>query len=251
MSNTAVAARNLVWIVMASTAAAACGGGGGGGGAPPPSMAPSYNLAAGLANLAVSDVSAAMTVTGTLNGFNLTGSMQLTQTAAVPATFNAAAALMQTTTVTGTFMTQQDGPVPDVIYSFALYTSSANSTLGLDTNFNSALTHAIADPSFEFPSSVQLGDSGVVGMMRLYLDGMQTDGTLQVSYEVNSNPQNTASVIVEVIYAYSGSGYGGQVYQFDYILTASGTMTLQSLAITYPPVFGESTGDMYLLTVQP
>jgi hypothetical protein len=245
-----MAVRNLIWIVLASMAAAACGGGGGGG--PPPPTGPSYNLAAGLANLAVSDVSAAMTVTGTLNGFNLTGSMQLTQTAAAAATFNAAPALMQATTVTGTFVTQQDGPVPGVIYSFALYTSSANATLGLDTNFNSSLTHAIADPSFEFPSSVQVGDSGVLGVMRLYLDGMQTENTLQVSYTVNSNPQNTDSVIVEVSYAYLGDGgYGGQTYQFDYVLTAAGTMTLQSLSITYPPPPSGGTPDMYVLTIQP
>ncbi len=244
-----MAARNLIWIVLASMAAAACGGAGGGGPLPP--TGPSYNLAAGLANLAASDVSAAMTATGTLNGFNLTGSMQLTQTAAVAATFNAGPALMQTTTVTGTFVTQQDGPVPGVIYSFALYTSSANATLGLDTNFNSVLTDAIADPSFEFPPSVQIGDSGVLGMMSLYLDGMQTEDTLQVSYAVNGNPQNTDSVIVEIIYAYSGSLFGGQIYQFDYVLTTTGTMTLQSLSITYPPQPGATTGDMYVLTVQP
>ena len=246
MKNRWMAARIWIWIVLASMATAACGGAGGGG-SPPPS-GPSYNLAAGLANLAATDVDASMSISGTSNGFVMTGSAQLTQTAATAATFNAEPSLMQTTTISGTGITTETGNVP-LLYSFAQYTSSANTTLGLDTNFNSTLEHAVADSPFDFPSSVKVGDTAILGSMILYLDGAETEDTIQVSYAVTSDPQNTDSVIVEVIYQYFGSLNAGQLYQFNYVLTTAGGMSLQSLSITSPT--DTATVDMFMFTVQP
>ncbi|HUE11244.1 MAG TPA: hypothetical protein VMQ54_09920, partial [Steroidobacteraceae bacterium] len=153
-------------LVMASLGAASCGGGGGGGGAQSPS-GPSFDLAAGIASLSASKVNATMSLSGTSNGFNVTGSAQLTQSVATASTFSGASALMQTTTVSGTGI-QNDLNIP-LLYSFVHYDSSAYATLGLDTNFNSVLEYAVADSPIEFPSSVKAGDSAVLGTMTLYL----------------------------------------------------------------------------------
>jgi hypothetical protein len=233
-------------LVMASLGAASCGGGGGGGGAQSPS-GPSFDLAAGIASLSASKVNATMSLSGTSNGFNVTGSAQLTQSVATASTFSGASALMQTTTVSGTGI-QNDLNIP-LLYSFVHYDSSAYATLGLDTNFNSVLEYAVADSPIEFPSSVKAGDSAVLGTMTLYLDGERTEDTIQVSYVVIGDPENTDSVTVEVIDQYYGSLNAGQIYQFDYSLTATGSMSLQSLSITYPQTSGSSAG-MLLFTVQ-
>ncbi|HUE11367.1 MAG TPA: hypothetical protein VMQ54_10535, partial [Steroidobacteraceae bacterium] len=79
--------------------------------------------------------------------------------------------------------------------------------------------------------------------------GERTEDTIQVSYVVIGDPENTDSVTVEVIDQYYGSLNAGQIYQFDYSLTATGSMSLQSLSITYPQTSGSSAG-MLLFTVQ-
>lgn len=190
-----------------------------------------------------------MSISGTLDGFNMTGSAQLTQSVATTSTFTGGSALMQTTTVSGTGITTQ-GNFP-LLYSFTQYDSSAYATLGLDTNFNSVPEYVVASSPFEFPSSVRVGDSAVLGTMNVYLDSARTEfaGYLQVSYVVMADPANGDSVIVEVIDQYSGSGNGGQTYQFDYSLTATGSMSLQSLAIT-TPTDDTATLDMFQFTLQ-
>ncbi len=230
-------------MVFASLGAASCGGGGGGAASP---SGPSFNLAAGIASLSASKVNAIMSLSGTLNGFNLTGSAQLSQSVATASTFSGGSALMQTTTVSGTGITTE-GNFP-LLYSFVQYDSSAYATLGLDTNFNSVLQYAVADSPFEFPSSVKAGDTAVLGTMTLYVDGARTEDTIQVSYVVIGDPENTDSVIVEVIDHYYGSSNGGQIYQFDYSLTATGSMSLQSLSITAPT--DTATVDMFQFTVR-
>src|ERR1700691_1134120 len=186
-------------IVMASLGAESCGGDGGGGQALPPS-GPSFDLAAGFASLSASTVNAAMTVSGTTNGFKLTGSAQLTQSNATAATFSGGSALMQTMTVSGSGIS--NGQNFPLLYSFVQYDSSTYATLGLNTNFNSELLYAVADSPIEFPSSVSAGDTAVLGTMTIYLDGEMTESTIQVSYAVIGDPENSDSVIVEVIDQY-------------------------------------------------
>jgi hypothetical protein len=236
-------------IVLASLGAASCGGGGGGGEAPSPS-GPSFDLAAGIASLSASKVNAAMSVSGTVNGFNLTASAQLTQSVSTAATFGGGSALLQTTTVSGTG--SSNGLDFPILYSFVQYDASDYATLGLDTNFNSELLYAVADSPIEFPSSVRAGDTAVLGTMTIYLDGKRTESTIQVSYVVVGDPANSDSVIVEVIDQYYGadnSGNNGQIFQFDYSLTAMGSMSLQSLSISYPQS-ANTPAEMLLFTVQ-
>jgi hypothetical protein len=241
----------LSLMICAALGAASCGGGGGEGEAPPLN-GPSFDLAAGIASLWASPVNATMRVSGTYLSFNATGSAQLTQSVATAATFNGGPALMQTTTVSG--MVMSNGGDYPVLYSFAQYDSSAYATLGLDINISSALQYAVADSPIEFPSSVRPGDTAVLGTMTGYLDAAMTmaESTIQVSYVVIADPENTDSVIVEVIdkcFGFQGGGCTGQIFQFDYSLTATGSMSLQSLSISYPGN-ASTPADMLLFTVQ-
>jgi hypothetical protein len=243
----------LSLIICAALGAASCGGGGGEGeGGAPPLSGPSFDLAAGIASLSASNVNATMSVSGTLNGVDLTGSAQLTQSVATAATFSGGSALMQTMTVSAPVPTTTE-PFP-LLYSFVQYDSSAYATLGLDINISSVLQYAVADSPIEFPSSVRAGDTAVLGTMTIYQDAAMTmaEGTIQVSYLVIADPENTDSVIMEVIdkcFGNQGGGCNGQIFQFDYSLTATGSMSLQSLSITYPGATN-IPGDMVLFTVQ-
>jgi hypothetical protein len=240
----------LSLIICAALGAASCGGDGGGGeGEAPPLSGPSFDLAAGIASLSASTVNATMSVSGTYLSFNATGSAQLTQSVATAAMFGGGSALMQTTTVSGMV-----NGIP-LLYSFVQYDSSAYATLGLDIgNISSVLQYAVADSPIEFPSSVRAGDTAVLGTMKIYVDAAMTmaEGTIQVSYVVIADPENTDSVIVEVIdkcFGYQGGGCTGQVFQFDYSLTATGSMSLQSVSILYPTT-ANIPADMLLFTVQ-
>jgi hypothetical protein len=237
----------LSLIIFATLGAASCGGGGGERGAPPPS-GPSFDLAAGLANLAANEVNATMSVSGTANGFSVTGTAQLTQSAASAATFNGAPASAQTTAVSGTGM-NYDGAFP-LTYSFIQYVLSSYAILGLDTNFNGVLEYDFGQSVSPFPSSVMAGDTGVLGTMDLSLDSQRDDhaGTIEVSYSVVLDPNNADSVIVELFEEiYTISNNPDQVTQFNYTLTAAGSMSLQSLSITYPASKPE---DELFFTVQ-
>jgi len=236
-------------IVLASLGAASCGGGGGGAASP---SGPSFDLAAGFASLSASTVNATMSVSGTYLSSNATGSAQLTQSVATAAMIGGESALMQTTTVSGMVMSNA-GDFP-LLYSFVQYDSSAYATLGLDINISSVLQYAVADSPIEFPSSVRAGDTAVLGTMTGYVDAAMTIGesTIQVSYVVIADPENTDSVIVEVIdkcFGFQGGGCTGQIYQFDYSLTATGSMSLQSVSILYPTT-ANIPADMLLFTVQ-
>src|ERR1700722_608639 len=233
----------LAWLslaIFATLGAASCGGGGGESAVPPPT-GPSFDLAAGLANLAASEVSATMSVSGTSNGSSATGTAQLTQSAAIASTFNGVPASAQTTAVSGT-VTDANAPFPEN-YSFIQYDSSSYAILGLDTDFNTVLEYDFGESMAPFPSSVMAGDTGVLGTMDLSIESQRDDhaGTIQVSYAVIADPNDADSVIVELIEKIFSTTNGNpdpnspdQTTQFNYALTAAGSMSLQSLSITYP-----------------
>jgi len=211
---------------------ASCAGGGGGG--PPAPSGPSYDLAAGIASLSATPVDSAMDISGTSDGYDLTGTARLTQTVATATTFGGGAALLQTTTVSGTGVDALGSQI-SFLYSFAQYGSSAHAVLGVDTNYNSVLEYAVAKSPIEFPTSVRVGDAGFLGKMTLFFDGDRSTDIIEVSYAVIGDPNRSDAVIVEVIEQYDDNGADGQTNQFDYALTAAGTMFLQSLAVSYPP----------------
>jgi hypothetical protein len=170
----------LSLTLFATLGAASCGGGGGGSGSAAQSpTGRSFDLAAGLANLAASEVKATVSVSGTSNGSSPTGTAQLTQSAAIVSTFNGTPASAQTTALTGMY-TDVTGEF-SVSYSFVQYDSSSDAILGLDTDFNSVLED--------------------------------------------------------------------QTTQFNYALTAAGSMSLQSLSIAYPAT-ARSLEQTLVYTVQ-
>jgi hypothetical protein len=247
-----------VWLgltILATLGAASCGGGGGGSAAPSPT-GPSFDLAAGLANLAASEVTATLSVSGTSNGSSPTGTAQLTQSAAIASSFNGAPASAQTTALSGMY-TDVTGTFP-VSYSFVQYDSSSYAILGLDTDFNTVLEYDFGESMAPYPASVMAGDTGVLGTMDLSIESQRDDhaGTIQVSYAVIADPNNADSVIVELIEKIFSTTNGNpdpnnpdQTTQFNYALTAAGSMSLQSLSIAYPATT-RSSEQTLVYTVQ-
>jgi hypothetical protein len=95
------------------------------------------------------------------------------------------------------------------------------------------------------------GDTAVLGTINVYTDSTMSDfaGTIKVSYVVTADPENADSVIMELIEAYTDAlEQPGQISQFEYALTAAGSMSLQSLSIQYPVVNGSA--DLFVFTVQ-
>jgi hypothetical protein len=82
--------QSRIWmstVVLALLSLSACGGGGGGDGSSPMPGAASFDLAAGLANLSASTITANLTIKGTVNGFEISQSSgQFSQSAAVALT---------------------------------------------------------------------------------------------------------------------------------------------------------------------
>jgi hypothetical protein len=237
--------------VLALLSLPACGGGGGGNGSTMPG-AVTFDLAAGLANLSASTVTTNLTITGTVNGFDITQSSgQLSQSAAVAAAFNKAPAFAQAMTLSGTVTTSEITNLP-LSFSIVQYDSNTYALLGLDTNYNSVPEYIVAESPLPFPSSVEAGDSGVIGILEVYVDSALKDfaGAMNVSFTVQVNPNSTDSVVVEITEQYVDTrNQPGQVFQYDYLLTTAGGMSLLSLTITYPASPG-SPGDTLVLSAQ-
>jgi hypothetical protein len=156
-------------------------------------------LAAGLANLAASEVNATMTVSG-----SYAGSAQLTQSTAMASTFNGTSALAQTTAISGTGASGLQTVA--LSYSFEPYETSDYATLGSATDSNGVQEYLVPDSPIVFPATVKVGDSAALGSMSAYLDSAlkQLAAYIDVSYMVTADPGNNDAVIVEVIYQYYG-----------------------------------------------
>jgi hypothetical protein len=208
-------------------ACAGCGGSGSGGSAPPVPTAPaptSFNLAAARQSWDTSGLTAQFQVSGnTLDGASISGVLDYDESPAGAATVNGQPAVSQTITGTGTL-------------NGAPYSSSEvdySSPNGETLIWSSTNDFDVAQSPFVWPSTISIGDTGVLGTFSAYTDDTMVlpQGTKQVSYIVKANPADPNSVIFALIANWS---YVTGTYEEedDYVITASGAgSTISRLTI--------------------
>jgi hypothetical protein len=158
----------------------------GGGNSPSASMQPpsaNYDLQAGIAKMMTDGLSSNVALSGTViaNGVSttFTGSGTFTRPPALSATFNAIAAMSQTTTVAGSITAAgQSSPYSTSVTDY--YAASDGAFLGEV----SAAEYDVAQAPILFPMMILGGSAGTLGTLSRYTDSSMSVslGTAQVSY---------------------------------------------------------------------
>lgn len=216
---------NKLLLVLFSAALTACGGGGGGGGGGGTvSSTNTFNLQSGYVALASTGWSKTFTITGTCSG-----TIAITQGAATTATnFESAAALSGNSVVTTTF-SNCNPP-----------SSASTSTRYYDSNYIpkgysiQGGNYAVYASAPTLPTSVRVGDVGVIGTLNLYTNNTKSTsaGREDSSYVIEADTATTAIVNVISKY-YNAAGTLTLTEQDRYRMAADGSLTAISLDLQY------------------
>jgi hypothetical protein len=218
---------STILAAFLTSAMSACGGGGGSAMSPPTT---SFNLQAGFARLLTSGQTSSVTLSGSaiVNGSTIpfTGSGTLTLAPAVNATFNGAAALSQTETVSGTVSAAgQSAPYSTSVVD---YYATGNDAFVGETGSNE---YDVAQTPFTYPATVVGGSTGILGTVSDYTDSSMgvSQGTTQVSFLVTASVDPGSPVLLEItdkIYDPQNNLIETDVTSFT--LTASGVLSFVS-----------------------
>jgi hypothetical protein len=216
---------NKLLLVLISAALTACGGGGGGGGGGGTvSSTNTFNLQSGYVALASTGWNKTFTVTGTCSG-----SIAVTQGAATTATnFESAAALSGNSVVTTTFSNCNP---PSSASTETRYYDSNYIPKGYSVQGGNYAVYASAPT---LPTSVRVGDVGVIGTLNLYTNSTKSTsaGHQDESYVIEADTATTAIVNVISKY-YNAAGTLTSTEQDRYRMAADGSLTAISLDIQY------------------
>ncbi len=213
--------------VGALLALAGCGGGGGGSGTPAAST-DTYQLRTAYVNYLTDTRSAPFTVSGTVQGVNVTGSGSFTQGALTNTTFENQSALQKVSVVTGTLNANgQTGPL------------SSSSTTYVDSNYNplgsSGTDYEVVSGSVTIPTTAKVNDTGVWYSSTLYATSAKTirRGTASVSYVLEPDSASTALLkIIRVEKDTFGTTSSSSTISFR--MTPAGSLTRLSESTLIP-----------------
>ena len=211
---------NKLLFVLISAALTACGGGGGG----TVSSTNTFNLQSGYVALASTGWSKTFTITGTCSG-----TIAITQGAATTATnFESAAALSGNSVVTTTFSNCNP---PSSAATETRYYDSNYIPKGYSVQGGNYAVYASAPT---LPTSVRVGDVGVIGTLNLYTNNTKSTsaGRQDGSYVIEADTATTAIVNVISKY-YNAAGTLTSTEQDRYRMAADGSLTAISLDIQY------------------
>lgn len=174
-------------LIAAFTAMLAACGGGGAGSNQPPTSDTTYNLAAAMSSLVASGLTTSVdiSVQGVFNGTaqSVTGSGTYSLSPEVSAQFNGMSAEAQMQSIDGTLTVEgvsQSYSVSDT--SYYVSTPSGLALLGQ----MSSTEYDVAETPINYPLSVAVGSSGVLGTVLRYADSTESVplGTVEISYSV-------------------------------------------------------------------
>lgn len=197
----------------------ACGGGGGGSSSGSGVVA--STLAFPLRQININQLenssSAPFTVSGTYNGYSVTGSGNITDSRLMrDATFEGKSALKQTSTITGSITVNgQTAPL------------SSSDTTYVDPNYvllGNSGNYYIVYADYSIPTSVYVNDTGTLVTGKKYASSINKTllGTLTVTYVVEADTATTA--LVSIIFTDKDSyGTVTETQTNQYRITADGT----------------------------
>jgi hypothetical protein len=166
---------------------AGCGGGGGGGTSAVTTSSETFQLRAAYVNYLTDTRSATFTVSGTVEGINVTGNGTATQGALSNTTFEGQAALQKVSIITGTL--RADGQTVPL---------SASSTTYVDSNYNplgsSSTDYEVVTGSVNIPATAKVNDTGVWYSSTRYSSSAKTTrrGTASVSFVMEPDTASTS-----------------------------------------------------------
>lgn len=219
---------NSIKMIAALSMAAslvACGGGGGGSDNQSPS-ALTFNLESAYKTLVASGQTVNFKITASNS---CTGSATITSSpAGTSTTFEGQAALASTT-----------------VYNFS-YTNCTPSTISettvnyYSTNYLPLGTAAqggnylVVNGALNLPSSIKVGDAGVLGSMTRYTDSTKStvNGSTQLSYVVESDTASSAWVTIATK-GYNASNVLESTQLTKYKIDSASKLTAQSITIQY------------------
>jgi hypothetical protein len=206
-------------LIAISTLMALTACGGGGGSSTPATSTDSYQLRTAYVNYLRDTRSAPFTVSGTVQGINVTGSGSATQGALTSTTFENQTALQKVSVVTGTLSANgQTLPL------------SSSSTTYVDSNYNplgsSGTDYEVISGSVTIPTTAKVNDTGVWYSSTLYATSAKTTrrGTASVSYVLEPDTTSTALLkIIRVEKDTSGTTSSSSIISFR--MTPAGSLT--------------------------
>ena len=213
-------------VIISASLLIACGGGGSS------TPATTFPAQAALAQLYTTGFDKTVTVSGlaTAGGsqFPITGSLQLTQSAAnTQVTFNGVQALQYTFEIAGTLtINSLSSPLVSAAQG---YISSDYKALGAAGDG----TYCVASTPGEYPTTVTIGQSGEVARFNCFTDSSQTVfiGTETVSYAISAGTtaSNATATISEV--AYDLLNQPTSTARTSYLIDTSGGIVFSSLSL--------------------
>jgi hypothetical protein len=232
-----------------------CGGGGGGSSSSGPVASPSaFSMATVRAYRTINGASLLnKSLSGTLNyngsSYAISGTLSFTVSPPTTTTFDSQTALENTVTETGSITVSVNGqsstvPVASTAHG---YSTTNYSPLGM----TSATEYDVFQGTANIPSSVKVGDTGVIGTYNLYTDSSMTTlkGTMQESYVVEADTAN--SVIIDAILnTYDTGNTLISTVQERWRIDTSNTVTFVSLTDGTAITSGSLSGGYVSFTVQ-
>ena len=183
--------KKIVLLVSVLLTLAACGGGGGSGSGVVASTL-TFPLQQININQLVNSSSAPFTVSGTMNGYSVTGTGNLTDGTLSAATFEGNPAQQQITTITGSITV--NGQTSSLGSSSTTYVDSNYLPLGVsDTSEYTVMV--TANP---IPSSVHVNDTGTLATGNRYTNSTKSTllDTLTMTYVIEADTATTALLSV-------------------------------------------------------
>ena len=166
-----------------------CGGGGGGTSVPVASTS-TFNLQAAYKSYYATSASYKFNITGTYGANSISGSGSAVVGTVSSGTFEGQSALQQTTTVTGSFIANNQ-TIP----------LAASSISWVDTNYmprgtSGGSEYIVVDGSASIPTAAKINDTGSVFTAKRYTTSAKTTllGTRTVTYVVEADSDTTALV---------------------------------------------------------
>jgi len=165
---------------------AGCGGGGGGTSAVTTSSE-TFQLRAAYVNYLTDTRSATFTVSGTVEGINVTGNGTATQGALSNTTFEGQAALQKVSVITGAL--RADGQTVPLLTSSTTYLDSNYNPLG-----SSSTDYEVVTGSVNIPATAKVNDTGVWYSSTRYSSSAKTTrrGTASVSFVMEPDTASTS-----------------------------------------------------------
>jgi len=224
-------------IVLSSLIVAGCGGGGGGGSPGPVTSTLTFPLATAHANLINNGYTLNLSVTGTqvYNGtsYGVTGSVTLTQSAAIASTFELQPALLNTQSMTGS-VTVLTISVP-ISSTAQVYSTTNYAPLGEI----SSSSYYVMQGTPSIPSTGKVGDTAVIGTYNVFLDSSKSPllGTAKISYAVEADTASTA-IINLIEDDYDTSNNLNASTETRWRIDSSGNVTFVSVNLTGTTLVG-------------